>query len=378
MKINRILIAPDSFKESLSAHRVADCLKTGIEKVLPEVEFDLAPLSDGGEGFMDAMIAGTVGYKKTCRVHDALMCPVSAEVGFSPGGRIAFIEMAAASGIEHLAPEERNPLITSTFGTGELILFAMKQGCSKIIMGIGGSATNDGGAGMAQAMGAKLIDENGNDLHPGGGNLKNLFRIDLSVFPKNLPEIVVACDVTNPLTGSNGASAVYAPQKGATPEMVQLLDQNLSYFAKIIRTQLDIEIENIPGAGAAGGLGGGLMAFMNARLMNGFQLIADTLHLEKRIAKADLIITGEGKIDAQTLNGKAPFGIAQLSKKHGKPVFGIAGTLGTGYEQLYQNGFELLFSIVNKPMNLEFAIQNAEQLVTAAGFQIGKIIKINL
>ena len=376
MKLKRILIAPDSFKESLSAHRVAECLKSGIEKALPGVEFDLAPLSDGGEGFMEAMTAGTGGYKKSCRVHDALMRPISAEVGFSPDGQVAFIEMASASGIEHLTPEERNPLVTSTFGTGELMLFAMQQGCSKIIMGIGGSATNDGGAGMAQALGAKLLDENGIVLQPGGGNLQKLHQIDLSALQKNLPEIIVACDVENPLTGPTGASAVYGPQKGATPEMVQMLDKNLVHFAKIIRNQLNIEIETVAGAGAAGGLGGGLMAFTNARLMNGFQLIADTLQLEKRIATANLIITGEGRIDAQTLNGKAPFGVSQLAKKHGKLVFGVAGTLGVGHERLYQNGFDLLLSIINKPMTLDFAMQNAEQLVTATGFQIGNILKM--
>ncbi len=378
MKVKRILIAPDSFKESLSAHRVAEFLKSGIENALPETEFDLAPLSDGGEGFTNAMTVATEGYKKTCRVHDALMRPLDAEVGFSPDSLVAFIEMAAASGIERLVPEERNPLVASTFGTGELILFAMQQGCIKIIMGIGGSATNDGGAGMAQALGAKFLDKNGYELPPGGGQLNQLQTIDISGLPKNLPEIMVACDVENILTGATGSSAVYGPQKGASPEIVQLLDKNLVHYAKIIRNQLNIEIETIAGSGAAGGLGGGLIAFANARLMNGFQLIANTLHLEERIALTDIIITGEGRIDAQTLNGKAPFGVAQLAKKHNKPVIGVAGTLGAGHESLYLNGVDVLLSVIDKPMSLVDAMKNAEELVVATGFRIGKILKFKM
>jgi glycerate kinase len=231
---------------------------------------------------------------------------------------------------------------------------------------------------MAQALGAKLLDKNGIDLEPGGGNLYQLHTLDISGLPKNFPEIVVACDVENPLTGHSGASSVYGPQKGATPEMVQLLDKNLVHFAEIVRNQLKIEIETVQGSGAAGGLGAGLIAFTNARLMNGFQLIAGTLQLEERIAGADIIITAEGRLDAQTLNGKAPFGVAQLAKKYNKAVFGVAGTLGAGHELLYQNGFDLLLSIINKPMTIEFAMQNAEHLTIAAGYEIGKILKFSM
>ncbi|MGE0019035.1 MAG: glycerate kinase [Draconibacterium sp.] len=373
-KSPRILIAPDAFKESLSAGEVARFLKKGIEKSLPDSIFDIASVSDGGEGFLKIL---TDGYFKTFKVHDALMRPVKAEIGFSDDGQTAFIEMAAASGLELILPEERNPLVTSTFGTGEMIKHAIETGCKKIVIGIGGSATNDGGAGMAQALGAKFLDKVGKELLPGGKQLSELCKIDLSGYEKNLPEILVACDVSNPLTGPNGASAIYGPQKGATPEMVQQLDAALKNYAEIIRKQLNIDIENIPGSGAAGGLGGGLVAFTGAKLVSGFQLVAEILDLENRIAKADFVITAEGKLDAQTINGKAPFGVAQLAKKYNKPVIGAAGTLGSGYEKIYDSGFDLLISIVNQPLSLAEAMQNAPELVEKCGFQIGKIIGLN-
>ena len=305
------------------------------------------------------------------------MRPVKAEIGFSGDKKTAFIEMATASGLELISPGERNPLIASTFGTGEMIKHAIETGCKKIVIGIGGSATNDGGAGMAQALGAKFLNKDRKELLPGGKQLSELCNIDLSGFEKNLPEILVACDVSNPLTGPNGASAIYGPQKGATPEMVQQLDAALKNYAQIIRKQLNIDIENIPGAGAAGGLGGGLVAFTGAKLVSGFQLVAEILDIENQIAKADFVITAEGKLDAQTVNGKAPFGVAQLAKKYKKAVIGIAGTLGNGHEKLYDSGFDLLISIVNQPLSLAEAIQNAPELVENCGFQVGKIIGLN-
>jgi len=372
-----ILIAPDSFKESINAFEVARLLKTGIEKSLPEAIIETVPVSDGGEGFLKVLTKGTNGTFKTFDVHDALMRPEKAEIGFSGDGQTAFIEMATVNGLEMILPEERNPLFTSTFGTGEMIKYAIKTGCKKIVIGIGGSATNDGGAGMAQALGAKFLDKNGQELQPGGGPLSQLCQFDLSLFEKNLPEIVVACDVSNPLTGPNGASAIYGPQKGATPEMVLQLDAALKNFAEVIRKQLNIDIENIPGVGAAGGLGGGLVAFTGAKLVSGFQLVAEILDLENRIANADFVISAEGKLDEQTINGKAPFGVAQLAKKHIKPVIGVTGTLGSGYEKLYDYGFNLLISIVNQPLSLAEAIRNAPKLVEKCGFQIGKIIGLN-
>jgi glycerate kinase len=372
-----ILIAPDSFKESLDAFSVARLLKAGIEKSLHGAVIESIPVSDGGEGFLKVLTEGTGGTFHTISVHDALMRPIKAEIGFSGDGQIAFIEMAAANGLEMILPEERNPLVTSTFGTGEMIKYAIETGCKKIVIGIGGSATNDGGAGMAQALGAKFMDKNGQELLPGGGQLLGLCKIDLSGFEKNLPEIVVACDVSNSLTGPNGASAIYGPQKGATPEMVHQLDASLKNFAEVIRKQLNIDIENIPGAGAAGGLGGGLVAFTGAKLVNGFNLVAEILELENRIATADFVITAEGRLDGQTINGKAPFGVAQLAKKHNKPVIGVAGTLGNGYEKLYDHGFDLLVSIINRPLSLDEAIKKAPGLVENTGLQIGKIIGLN-
>lgn len=377
MKPPRILIAPDSFKESLSAGEVAHFLKKGIEKSLPDAIIDIAPVADGGEGFLKVLTEGTGGVFKTFNVHDALMRPVKAEIGFSGDKQTAFIEMATASGLELIHSGERNPLIASTFGTGEMIKHAIETGCKKIVIGIGGSATNDGGAGMAQALGAKFLNKDRKELLPGGNQLSELCNIDLSGFEKNLPEILVACDVSNPLVGPNGASAIYGPQKGATPEMVQQLDAALKNYAQIIRKQLNIDIENIPGAGAAGGLGGGLVAFTGAKLVSGFHLVAEILDIENQIAKADFVITAEGKLDAQTVNGKAPFGVAQLAKKYKKAVIGIAGTLGNGHEKLYDSGFDLLISIVNKPLSLAEAIQNAPELVENCGFQIGKIIGLN-
>ena len=372
-----ILIAPDSFKESLNAFEVARLLKTGIEKSLPEAIIETIPVSDGGEGFLKVLTEGTGGTFKTFDVHDALMRPVKAEIGFSGDRKTTFIEMAAASGLEMILPGERNPLITSTFGTGEMIKHAIETGCKRIVIGIGGSATNDGGAGMAQELGARFPDKNGQELQPGGGPLSQLCQFDFSLFEKNLPEILVACDVSNPLTGPHGASAIHGPQKGATPEMVLQLDAALKNFAEVIRKQLNIDIENMPGAGAAGGLGGGLVAFTGAKLVSGFQLVAEILDLENRIANADFVISAEGKLDEQTINGKAPFGVAQLAKKHIKPVIGVAGTLGSGYEKLYDYGFDLLISIVNQPLSLAEAILNAPELVENCGFQIGKVIGLN-
>lgn len=376
-KSPHILIAPDAFKESLAANQVAYFLKKGIEKALPDSTFDVAPVTDGGEGFLKILTEGTGGTFKKFNVHDALMRPVKAEIGFSGDRQTAFIEMATASGLEMIPSESRNPLVTTTFGTGEMIKHAIETGCKKIVIGIGGSATNDGGAGMAKALGVKFLNKDGQELLPGGKQLSELCKIDLSEFEKNLPEIVMACDVANPLTGPNGASAIYGPQKGATPEMVQQLDAALKHYAEIIRKQFNIDIENIPGAGAAGGLGGGSVAFAGAKLVSGFQLVSEILDLENRIAKADFVITAEGKLDAQTINGKAPFGVAQLAKKHNKSVIGVAGTLGNGYEKLYDSGFDLLISIINQPLPLAEAMQNAPELVENCGFQIGKIIGLN-
>lgn len=374
----KILIAPDSFKESLSSREVAENLSIGIRRVIPGAVFDILPLSDGGEGFCHTITHAISGYLKTYRVRDALMRETNADIGFSPDGKTAFIEMALANGLEMIPQALRNPLKTTTYGTGELIRHAISEGCEKIIMGIGGSATNDGGAGMAKALGIKFLDDSGNEIIPNGGNLLKIKEIDTTSALRQMPEIIAACDVNNPFTGVEGASAVYGPQKGADPEMVALLEQNLVHFATLLRKNRYSDIEKIPGAGAAGGLGGGLIAFCNARLINGFQLVANTVNLEKRIAAADLIITGEGKIDLQTLSGKVPYGVAKLAEKYQKTLLGVAGTLGEGHEKLYENGFHMLLSILNKPVTLEQAIVDTPDLLMETGDRIGRIIKIKI
>ena len=373
----RILIAPDSFKDALSAKLVARHLHLGLSHVLPNAIYDLAPVADGGEGFLEATVEGTKGYYRNIMVHDALMRPCWTEIGFTPDGQTAFIEMARINGIEKLSTQERTPLLTSTFGTGEAIRFAARQGCRKIILGLGGSATNDGGAGMAQALGFILSDKLGKPILPGGGNLLTIENIASKENFEPLPEIIAACDVDNPFTGINGASFVYGPQKGASPQEVELLDKNLNHLANIIRQKLKIDIKDIPGSGAAGGLAGGLLAFAGARLVNGFQLVSHTIQLEDRIKEANLIITGEGRLDKQTLNGKAPYGVAQLAKKYGKPTIGIAGTLGEEHELLYPYGFNLLLSLMNKPMPLTEAIEQTDLLLETAGRQIGHIITLS-
>lgn len=369
----KILIAPDSFKESLSAVEVAAALKKGLQRELPDAEIDMIPISDGGEGFIDAMIAGINGFKKTYPVHDALNRPKTGRIGFSSDKQTAIIEIAEACGLQQLEPELRNPSLTTTFGVGELIRFAAEEGVKKIVIGLGGSATNDGGAGMAAALGVRFKNDGDEEFLPNGGNLDLISRIDFSQMHA-LPEIEAACDVSNPLTGHNGASAVYGPQKGASPQMVLLLDRNLRHFADMVRKQTGVEMENIPGSGAAGGLGGGLIAFGKAKLSAGFPIIAESVKLENRIADADVVITAEGKMDKQTLNGKAPWGVALIAHKLNKPVIGVAGTLGEGYQELYRNGFNVLLSIIEKPLSLDQAMKETSSLLESTGIRIAKIL----
>ena len=374
--IGNILIAPDSFKDCLSAAAVAGALRTGILDVLPRITVGTLPMADGGEGTVEAVVAATGGERVTVEVLDPLLRPITAIYGITGDGGSAVIEMAAASGIERLDEAERDPWITSTFGTGQLILDALDRGCRRIIVGIGGSATNDGGAGMANALGIRLIREDGDDCGEGGGRLGALHRISMDGLDPRVSqcEILVACDVTNPLTGPRGASATYGPQKGADAEMVEKLDRNLAHFAGVIREQLGKEVAELPGAGAAGGLGAGLMAFTGARLVNGFSLIAETSGLEERIREADLVITGEGRMDEQTPSGKTPFGVATLAKKYGKPVIGVAGSLEPGAEALYRHGFDLLLPIQEKPVDLREAMRQAELQLKRTGQRIARIL----
>lgn len=361
----KLVIAPDSFKESISAKNAALAIQKGIKEVLPDADCLIIPMADGGEGTVEALIDGSKGTLIPCTVHGPLMEPVSAFWGLMGDGKTAVIEMAAASGLALVPKEKRDPRITTTFGTGELILAALKQGCTRIIMGIGGSATNDGGAGMLQALGYSFLDEQGKELPPGGAALARLHTLEDKQRHPLLEgvQFQVACDVNNPLCGPSGASAVYGPQKGANESMVQVLDEALFCFSKKIEEKFGRSILNVPGAGAAGGLGGGLLAFLQAKLDKGVDIVIQTTGLESSVAGADLVITGEGKMDAQTRHGKTPYGVAQIAKKHGVACIGVCGMLGEGAECLYPLGFDALFSIADKPMTLEESMARAADLL---------------
>jgi len=374
-----IVVAPDSFKESLSAKQVTVSISEGILKIMPEANIIQVPISDGGEGLLDALVEVLHGKRISVRVKDPLLRNIEAEYGILGDGVTAVIEMAKASGLELLKDNEKNPMITSTFGTGQLILNALDCGCTKFIIGIGGSATNDGGMGMVKALGGKFLNENNKEIGNGGGALDQIFKIDLSNFDKRIrmSDIVVACDVSNPLTGKNGASFIYGAQKGATKDQIKKLDKNLIKYASVIRKDLDIEVETAKGAGAAGGMGAALLGFFDAHLINGIDLIINSLQVEKHIKNADLVITGEGKIDAQTLNGKTVFGIAAIGKKYNVPVIAIAGKVGDGIDEIYKQGVTAIFCILNQPMALKDAIDKADFLIRSCVENIIRTIDSN-
>jgi glycerate kinase len=375
-----ILIAPDSFKDCLSAREVALALSRGIKGVMPDANITILPMADGGEGTVESVIDATTGQRIEVQAMDPLMREVTSFYGITGDGETAVIEMAAASGIELLKGDERDPWITSTFGTGQLIRDALDHGVKKILLGIGGSATNDGGAGMAEALGISFSGRFGTIPVQGGGTLGELEHISMDGLDPRVSdtEIVVACDVSNPLTGPEGASVVYGPQKGADREMVEKLDRNLVHFAGMMLDQLGKAVSKVPGAGAAGGLGAGLMAFLDARLVQGFFLVAEVCGLEEQIRKTDLVITGEGKMDAQTRFGKTPFGVAQLAKKHAKPVIGVAGTLEEDAGLLYELGFDLMMPIQEKPVDLAYSLENAEQMLERTGERIARLLAMEI
>jgi len=376
----KILIAPDSFKDCMSAMEVARALEKGLQKALPEAAVLLVPMADGGEGTVESIIDSTGGERREVRVKNPLLRDINSFYGLDIDGSLAVIEMAAASGLELLCEEERNPWLTSTYGTGQLIAHALDQGCRRILLGIGGSATNDCGTGMARALGVKFLDEQGQEVAHGGGALDRIREINLEGIHPALEHAViqVACDVDNPLTGPQGASHVYGPQKGADAVMVEKLDTNLGHMATLIREQLGKDINNVPGAGAAGGLGAGLLAFLGAELVKGVDMVADTLGLEEQLKDADLVITGEGRMDAQTRFGKTPFGVAQLAAKHGIPVIGVTGSLDADAVELYNHGFSALLSIQEKPLSLDEALVQAPELLERCGERIARLVKINL
>lgn len=372
-----ILIAPDSFKECLSATEVANNIEKGILKVYPKAKINAIPISDGGEGLLDSLVIPFGGKIVTVTVLNPLGRNIISEYGILKDGNTAVIEMAKASGLELLKNHEKAPLLTSTYGTGELIKDALNKGCKKLIIGIGGSATNDGGTGIATALGAKFLNAEKKELNQGGGCLNTLKSIDFSNFDERIKdcEVIVACDVSNPLTGPNGASFVYGEQKGGTLNDLKILDNNLKNYANVIKSTINIDVDTIPGSGAAGGTGAGLVAFLNAKLVNGIELILDALQLDTHIKTADLVITGEGKIDTQTLNGKTIAGIAKMAKNYDVPVIVITGKIGKNIDPIYNIGVSAIHSITNQPMDLSSALKNADSLLTSCTENIMRTIK---
>ncbi len=374
----RIVIAPDAFKECSSSLAVAKALAEGWRRIYPAAEICLVPMADGGEGTVEALLAAAHGKKIEVTVTGPLGTPVDAFYGQLEDGQTAVVEMAVASGLPLVPLSQRNPEITTTRGTGELIRHALESGARRIIVGIGGSGTNDGGAGMAQALGYALLDAQGRELPPGGGALIRLDKIEDT---KKHPEIaacefLVACDVDNPLCGPKGASHVYGPQKGADSAMASRLDAALQHFGTLLERDLGEKVLDIPGAGAAGGLGAGLIAFTGATLRPGTPLIAEACGLPRHIAGADLVITGEGRTDGQSAHGKTPVGVARLAQAHHVPVVAVAGALGPGYEAVYTHGIDVVWPICGGPMSLREAIAQTEARLRDTGEAIARAWRV--
>jgi glycerate kinase len=374
----RIIVAPDSFKGSASALRVAQAMARGVLAVFPGAEVVKVPIADGGEGTVAALLDATGGEERRAVVRGPLGEPVEAGWGVLGDGRTAVIEMAAASGLPLVPRDRRDPRLTTTFGTGQLVRAALDAGLARLVIGIGGSATNDGGTGLARALGVRFLDEAGRELPEGGAALGRLRRIDLAGLDPRLAgaEVMVACDVDNPLTGPRGASAVYGPQKGATPEMVALLDAALATYAGVARAATGRDVASLPGAGAAGGLGAGLLFFTPARLRPGVELVLEATGFDRLVAGATLVITGEGRTDAQTAMGKAPVGVAAAARRHGVPVVCLSGGLGDGADEVLGRGIDALASVSPGPMGLEEAMARAEALVEAAAARLCRLIAV--
>ena len=364
----KIVIAPQAYKGSISALDAARAMSEGVHRVLADAETVLVPVADGGDGTLETLVESSAGVVHTAEVTGPLGEKVQASWGAMGDGKVAVIEMARTSGLALVPAERRDPLLATTYGLGEAILRALEAGFRSYIIGIGGSATNDAGAGMAQAMGVRLLDGDGKELSLGGAALAHLERIDMSGLDPRAGEanFSVACDVNNPLTGPEGASAVYGPQKGATPAMVAQLDAALGRFAEVARGDIGVEVEDIPGAGAAGGLGGGLVAFLGASLRRGVDIVLDTVGLEKHLEGADLVITGEGQLDFQTVYSKAPIGVAGMAKARGIPVVAISGSLGERFTNVHEHGIDAAFAITSAPMTLQEASDRAYDLVASA------------
>ncbi|MCX9155690.1 glycerate kinase [Niveibacterium sp. 24ML] len=373
----KIVIAPDSFKECLSAQAVAAAIAAGIHDALPAAQCVQLPLADGGEGTVDTLLAALGGQRLARTVSGPLGEPMSAHFGLTASGT-AIVEMAAASGLALLPPPQRDPLRASSFGTGELIRAALDAGARHLMLGIGGSASNDGGAGLLQALGMRLLDEAGHEIPQGGAALAKLARIDATSLDPRLADCVidVACDVRNPLLGAQGASAVYGPQKGATPAMVAQLDAALAHFAAIVQRDLGADVASLPGAGAGGGIGAGLIAGLGVTLRPGIEVLGELLGLDAAIRDADLVITGEGRIDTQTLAGKAASGVARIAQGHGKPVIAIGGSIACSPDDLRRLGFDAAFAALQTPQSLEAAIAQAGENLRQVARNIAALLAL--
>ncbi|QLG37763.1 glycerate kinase [Paenibacillus sp. E222] len=380
MRETTFVLAPDSFKESMTAKEVCVAMEKGLRKIYPAANYVHVPMADGGEGTVQSLVDASGGVIHQREVSGPLGQPVLAQYGILGDGLTAAIEMASASGIHLVTKETRNPLRTSTYGTGELIRVCLDRGIRKIIIGIGGSATNDGGTGMAEALGATFLDAHGQPLARGGGALDQLAHIDVSGLDERLRdvELIVACDVTNPLCGDHGASRVFGPQKGATLEMVQVLDANLSHYADVVKQQLHKDIRDVPGAGAAGGLGAGLLIFTQAVLRKGIEIVIEYTGLRDKLVHADVVFTGEGGIDFQTKFGKTPYGVARAAKEAGKPVIAIAGYVGEGIDTLYTEGIDAVFGIVPGAADLERLLREGPENVERTTENIARVLKLGL
>lgn len=373
-----IVLAPDSFKESMTAKEVCEAMERGIKKANDKITCIHVPMADGGEGTLQALVDATGGRIYSIKVVGPLGDEVDAQYGILGDNATGVLEMASASGIQLVPADKRNPLVTTTYGTGQLIRECLNHGVKTLLIGIGGSATNDGGAGAIQALGGKLLDLDGNEIGFGGGELGRLAKIDISNLDSRIKavNIEVACDVTNPLCGENGASNVFGAQKGATPEMIKILDNNLSHFSRVIKEQLNKEVREIPGAGAAGGLGAGLMAFMDGIPKSGIEMVVKYSGLEDKVKNSDIVWTGEGSIDFQTQYGKTPIGVARVAKKYNKPVIALAGMVGEEIDDLYQVGIDSIFGITKGATSLKDALLKGPQNIEKTAENITRLINV--
>jgi len=371
----KIVIAPDSFKESLSAQGVAQAIRSGMQLVLKDAEFILLPVADGGEGTTDALVAATNGSFKQQLATGPLSNPMMASWGLLGNSNSAVIETAAASGLDLVVPEQRNPLLATSYGTGELIMAALEHKVEHIILGLGGSATNDGGVGLLQALGAKFLDAKGNNISVGGAGLAQLASVDLASMDPRLAKVrfEVACDVDNPLTGERGASAIFGPQKGADKQMVTQLDKNLAHLAAILERDTGIDISTAPGSGAAGGIGAAMLLMAQVELKSGIDIVLDAVQFESHIQGADLVITGEGQIDGQTASGKTPVGVARRAKLLNVPVIAVAGSLAAEADKVRSAGIDAIFSVVPGVTDLPSALRDASDNLTKTAANIARI-----